>query len=146
MEQSSETSPDSPRRRACCDERGEATEEAARAGGVRCDRATSPSPAPEGAEETEVRRAQRTNVQTPPPPPSLDRGRAGVEEASRDTAPGAPWDPPSYAAPLKGGKKRRRKSQAAELPKKFPRGEQPPGQGEQSLKGVIFSVPCRFAS
>ena len=49
-ERTSEDSPDSPRRRACCDERGEATEEADRAGDVCCERATSASPAPEEAE------------------------------------------------------------------------------------------------
>ena len=54
---------------------GEATEEAARAGGVRCERATSPSPAPEGAEETEAKREGRkphgtqhqVHPETPPP-------------------------------------------------------------------------------
>ena len=82
-ERSSETSLDSSRRGACCDERGEATEEAARAGGVSRERATSPSPAPEGAEETEAR-SRAMDERPDPPPLSIDRGRAGGEEAPRD--------------------------------------------------------------
>ena len=46
-----------------------------------------------------------------------------------------PETPSSHLAPLKGGKKRR-KSRAAELSKKFPRGEKPQAQREQSLKGM----------
>ena len=47
--------------------------------------------------------------------------------------------PPLKPAHLKGGKKKRRKSQAAKLPKEFPRGEKSSAQGEQSLKGEISS-------
>ena len=94
-ERASEDSPDSPRRRPCCDERGEATEEAAWAGGVRCERATSPFPAPEGAEEAEARSLAPDERPETLPPLSLDRGRAGGEEASRDAAQGAFRDPPS---------------------------------------------------
>ena len=50
--------------------------------------------------------------------------------------------PPSYSAHLKGGKKKRRKSQAAELPKKFPHRVKPPTQGEQSLKSEISYALC----
>ena len=125
---------------------GEATKEAARAGGVRCERATSPSPAPEGAEETEAcsHATEKCSETFPPPPPS----RSTEVEREWRKPPGTqhqvhPENPPSYPAHLKGGKNQRRKSQAAELPKKFLRGARPPGQGEQSLKGVIFYVPCR---
>ena len=46
-----------------------------------------------------------------------------------------PETPPASPAPLKGGKKKK-KSQGAKLPKKFPRGERTAEQGEQSLKGA----------
>ena len=63
-------------------------------GGVCCERATSPSKAPKGAEETEGH--SRTPDERPEtlPPLSLDRGRAGGEEASRDAAQDASRDPP----------------------------------------------------
>ena len=94
--------PDSPRCRACCDEQGEATEEVALARGVRCGRATSPFPAPEGAEEAEARlRAPDERPETLPPL-SLDRGRAGGEEASRDATQGASRDPSLLACPPEG--------------------------------------------
>ena len=48
-----------------------------------------------------------------------------------------PETPPASPAPLKGGKKK--KSQGAKLPKKFPRGEKSAVQGEQSLKGDVSS-------
>ena len=68
-ERSSETSPNSPRRGACCDEWGEATKEASQAGGVRHERATSSSLASEGAEETEAHlRDTDEHPETPPPP------------------------------------------------------------------------------
>ena len=101
-ERTSEDSLDSSRRRACCDEWGEATEEAARAGGIRCDRATSPSAAPEGAEETEVRSRATDERPETLPPLSLDRGRARGEEASRDATPGAPRDYPFLTCPPEG--------------------------------------------
>ena len=63
--------------RACCDEWGEATEEAARAGRVRCERATSPSAAPEGAEETEARSRATDERSETLPPLSLDLRSSG---------------------------------------------------------------------
>ena len=84
-------------------------------------------------------RAQQTNVQRHFHPSRWtevereERKPHGTQHQvnPRDTS-------PSYPAPLKGGKKRRRKSRAAELPKKFSLGAKPPAQGEQRLKGVIF--------
>ena len=90
-ERSSEASLSSPRRRACGEERGEATEEAARPRGVRCERATPISPAPEGAEEAEARSHATDERPLTLPPLSLDRGLAGGGgEAFLDTTPGAP--------------------------------------------------------
>ena len=74
---------DSSPRRACRDERGEATEEGAeRATGIRCERAASTSSAREGAEETEAR--SRTADKHPEafPPLSLDTGRADGRRGS----------------------------------------------------------------
>ena len=129
-ERTSEDSPDSPRCRVCCKERGEATEEAAQARGVRCGRTTSPFPAPEGAKEAEAHSRAPDERPETLPPLSLDRGRAGGEEASRDAAQGASRDPFLLAALLKGGKKKRKKPQGARLLKKMP------PQGEARLKGV----------
>ena len=56
------------------------------AGGVRCERATSPSPAPKGAEEVEARSRAPDERPETLPPLSLDRGRAGGEESSWDAA------------------------------------------------------------
>ena len=50
---------------------------------------------PEGAEETEARSCAPDERPETLPPLSLDRGRAGGEEASRDAAQGASRDPPS---------------------------------------------------
>ena len=46
-----------------------------------------------------------------------------------------PETPPSSPAHLNGGKEKRKKSQAAKLPKEFPHGKKPTAQVEQSLKG-----------
>ena len=80
---------------------------------------------------------------TPPPPLSLDRGQARGEEASWDTHQVHPKTPhpPSYAAHLKGGKKKRRKSQAAELPKEFSCGEKPT---EPERRDFLRSLYERF--
>ena len=48
-------------------------------------------------------------------------------------------------APLKGGKKKKKKSQGAKLPKKFPRGGKSAEQGAQSLKGDVY-VLCKIFS
>ena len=57
-----------------------------------------------------------------------------------------PETPPASPAPLKGGKKKKKKSQGAKLPKKFPNGERSAAQGEQSLKGDVSSFPYRNVS
>ena len=93
-ERTAEASPDSPHRRACSDEQGKVTEEAARTGGVHCEQAVPPSSAPEGAEETGARSHAPDERPDTLPSLSLDLGRAGGEEASRDAAPGASRDPP----------------------------------------------------
>ena len=56
-----------------------------------------------------------------------------------------PETPPASPAPLKGGKRKQKKSQGAKLPKKFPRGGRTAEQGAQSLKGDVF-VPCKIVS
>ena len=56
-----------------------------------------------------------------------------------------PETPPASPAHLKGGKKKKKKSQGAKLPKKFPCGGKSAEQGEQSLKGDV-SFPYRNAS
>ena len=81
---------------------GAGHEEAARAGGARCERATSPFPAPEGAEEAEARSRAPDERPVTLPPLSLDQGQAGGEEASGDAAQGAPPDPSSLACPPEG--------------------------------------------
>ena len=50
-----------------------------------------------------------------------------------------PETPPAPPAPLKGGKRKKKKSQGAKLPKKFPRGGRSAARGEQSLKGDVSS-------
>ena len=73
------------------------------------------------------------------PPLSLDLDRARGEGAPQTQHQVHPETPPASPAPLKGGKKKKKKSQGAKLPKKFPRGERSAAQGEQSLKGEISS-------
>ena len=46
-----------------------------------------------------------------------------------------PETPPSSPAHLRGGKKKKKKTQEAKLPKKFPRKGKSKAQKEQSLKG-----------
>ena len=117
-------SPDSPCRRACCDEQGEATEEAARAGGVRCGRATSPFPAPKGAKEAEARSRAPDEQPETLPPLSLDRGRAGGEEASRDAAQGASRDPSLLACPPEGREEEEEEASGRKISEEVPaRGE-----------------------
>ena len=92
---------------------------------------------PDGAEETEARSHATDECPETLPPLSLDRGRAG-EEALRDATPGAPRDTPPPLLKC-GKKKKRRKSRAAGLPKKFSR-------GAKSLMGEIFFILCKFVS
>ena len=101
---------------------------------------------PKGQKRQRRARAPRSNVQRHSPPLARPRssGRGGSPLGHNTRCTLRPLPP--YSAHLKGGKKKRRKSQAVELPKKFSRGAWPPGQGEQSLKGEIVFVPCRFFS
>ena len=55
-----------------------------------------------------------------------------------------PETPPASPAPLKGGKKKK-KSQGAKLPKKFPRGGKSAEQGAQSLKGDVYVLCKNFS-
>ena len=90
---------------------------------------------PEGAEEEGARSRATDKSPETLPPLSLYRDPVGGEEA------------PSCPAHLKGGKKKRRKSQDAKHPKEFPCGEKPTAQVEQSLKDVKASyVLCKSAS
>ena len=50
-----------------------------------------------------------------------------------------PETPPSSPTHLKGGKKKKKKTQEAKLPKKFPRKGKSKAQKEQSLKGEKMS-------
>ena len=80
-------------------------------------------------------RAQQTNVQRhfhPSRWTEVEREGRKPHGTQHQVHPENP--PPPSPAPLKGRKKKRWKSRAAELPKKFPRGAKPPAQGEQSLK------------
>ena len=54
-----------------------------------------------------------------------------------------PETPPSSPAHLKGGKKKKKKTQEAKLPKKFPRKGKSKAQKEQSLKGEKMSYTKR---
>ena len=82
------------------------------------------------------------SIDTPPPhlarPRSSGRGGSLPGHNTRCTL---RHPPPSYPAPLKSGKKRRRKSQAAELPKKFPRGA---GGTEPERRDLLRSLYVRF--
>ena len=69
-----------------------------------------------------------------PPPLTLDLDRAGGEEAPQTKHQVHPETPPASPALLRGGKKKK-KSQEAKLPKKFPREGKSEAQKEQSLKG-----------
>ena len=78
---------------------------------------------------------------TPAPlagPKSSGRGGSTSEKTL-----GAPRDPPSSPAHLKGGKKKKKKTQEAKLPKKFPRKGKSKAQKEQSLKGEKMSYTKR---
>ena len=61
-----------------------------------------PPPAPEGAEETEVHSCAPDERPETLPPLSLDLGRVGGEEDSRDAKTGASRDPPLPSRPSEG--------------------------------------------
>ena len=107
--------------------------------GVCSERATPAPPPPEGEGEEGARPRAPDECLEALPPLSLDRSQAGGEGAPpKHNTRCTPRPPPASPARLKGGKKKKKKSQGAKLPKKFPRGERSAEQGEQSLKGVSF--------
>ena len=115
-ERSSEVSLNCPRRRACGEEWGETTEEAKRAREVRCERATPPSPAPEGAREAGARSRATDDSPETLPPLSLDRDPAGGEEAPQDTTPGASRDPSLFPCPPEGREREEEEVPGCETP------------------------------
>ena len=92
----------------------------------------------EEEEKKERARTRQTNAQRH----SRPSRRTKVEREGRKhliKTLGAPRDPPSSPAHLKGGKKKKKKTQEAKLPKKFPRKGKSKAQKEQSLKGEKMS-------
>ena len=77
------------------------------------------------------------------PAPLAGPSRAGGEEAPQKNTRCTPETPPSSPAHLKGGKKKKKKTQEAKLPKKFPRKGKSKAQKEQSLKGEKMSYTKR---
>ena len=96
---------------------------------------------PKEEEKKERARTRQTNAQRH----SRPSRRIKVEREGRKhliKTLGAPRDPPSSPAHLKGGKKKK-KTQEAKLPKKFPRKGKSKAQREQSLKGEKMSYTKR---
>ena len=120
--------------------------EAARAGEVRCDRATSPSAAPEGAEETEARLRATDERPETLPPLSLDRGRAGGEEASRDATPGAPRDLPLLSCPPEGREEEEEEVPGCGTSEEVPARGEAPDAGGTDPEGRDLYVLCKFVS
>ena len=113
-----------------------------RRSGTRASAAREPTPAPPppegGGEEGASPHATDKCPEALPP----DQSRAGGEEAPlKKKTLGAPRDPPSSPAHLRGGKKK--KIQEAKLPKKFPRKGKSKAQKEQSLKGEKMNYTKR---
>ena len=110
-----------------------------RRSGKRASAAREPTPAPpppEGGGEEGASPHATDKCPEALPPLSPDQSRAGGEEAPLKTTLGAPRDPPPLPLPhLRGGKKKKKKTQEAKLPKKFPRKGKSKAQKEQSLKG-----------
>ena len=88
---------------------------------------------PKEEEKKERARKRQTNAQR------HSRPLAGPKSSGREEAPHkntrCTRDPPLFPAHLKGGKKKKKKTQEAKLPKKFPRKGKSKAQKEQSLKG-----------
>ena len=112
------------------------------------------------------KRASAAREPTPAPPPPEGGGEEGASPHATDKCPealpplspdkveregrkhliktlGAPRDPPLFPAHLKGGKKKKKKTQEVKLPKKFPRKGKSKAQKEQSLKGEKMSYTKR---
>ena len=99
------------RRGTCGEKEGESTDSETREREVCRERATSPPPPPEGKGEEEASPLTPDKCPEALPPFSLDRDRAGGEEAPPDTTPGAPRDPSGFPCPPKG-----REEEAEEVP------------------------------
>ena len=124
-----------PRRGTCGENWGKSTTSEARERGVCSERAAPTSPAPKGEGEAGA---------SPPAQRHSHPSRwTEVEREEREPPQTQhqvhPETPPASPAPLKGGKKK--KSQGAKLPKKFPRGGRSAAWGEQRLKGDVSSCP-----
>ena len=103
-------------------------------------------PLPKEKEKRERARPPQTKAQRHSHPSrwtEVEREGREPPQTQHQVHPETPASPP---APLKGGKRKKRKSQGAKLPKKFPRGERSAEQGEQSLKGDVSSFLCRNVS
>ena len=117
-----------------------------RRSGKRASAAREPTPVPpppEGGGEEGASPHATDKCPEALPPLSPDQSRAGGEEAPLKNTRCTPRPPPpSSPAHLKGGKKKK-KTQEAKLPKKFPRKGKSKAQKEQSLKGEKMSYTKR---
>ena len=117
-----------------------------RRSGKRASAAREPTPAtppPEGGEEGA---SPHATDKCPEALPLLspDQSRAGGEEAPHKNTRCTPRPPPSSPAHLKGGKKKKKKTQEAKLPKKFPRkgkSKAPEGREDVLHKKNTSTVP-----
>ena len=117
-----------------------------RRSGKRASAAREPTPAPpppKGGGEEGASPHATDKCPEALPPLSPDQSRAGGEEAPHKNTRCTPRPPPSSPAHLKGGKKKKKKTQEAKLPKKFPRKGKSKAQKEQSLKGEKMSYTKR---
>ena len=116
-----------------------------RRSGKRASAAREPTPAtppPEGGGEEGASPHATDKCPEALPPLSPDQSRAGGEEAPHKTL-GAPRDPPLFPCSPKGREEKKKKTQEAKLPKKFPRKGKSKAQKEQSLKGEKMSYTKR---
>ena len=102
---------------------------------------------PKGLKRQRRARAQQTNVQRHFPPPSLTRPRSS---GSGGSLPGhnsrcTLRPPPLLSCPPEGREKEEEEVPGCGTSEEVPARGKAPGAGEQSLKGVIFYVPCRFS-
>ena len=133
------------RRGTCGENEGESTDSETREREVCRERATSPPPPPEGKGEEEASPLTPDKCPEALPPLSLDRDRAGGEEAPPDTPPGAPETPPASPCPPKGREEEEGRSPRARNSRRSSARGESAEQREQSLKGDVSS-PCRIVS
>ena len=96
-------------------------------------------------EKRERARSRQTNAQRHSHPSRWTEAEREGREPHQTQHQVHPETPPPSPARLKGGKRKRKKSQDAKLPKKFPCEGRSAEQGAQSLKGDVY-VPCRIFS